>query len=280
MYLEKGVNMFKSINIWSNLSLSEVKDKINLKDYYPPNYGTFRIMLKEAVKEFKQKNPDNVTKCVHTWFEFKGEKAVGKDGKQLNMDIVMFHNCGILNGKLVQPKKILLYTGGVHGVEAFASSAVLLYLLKNINCMELQENSVIIFVPVVDPYGFAHIRRCNENGVDLNRNLIIGDEHENLRTRGEDIRDHYKKKAERHTSFRDTFMNMFKPKPDTPELEQDPMKWYVLFAHVLNPKISRLYYGMLSLLVLALYLKFGPRGKDAARGQYWDPTGPFFGGEK
>jgi hypothetical protein len=65
---------------------------------------------------------------------------------------------------------ILLVTSGLHGVEGFAGSAVQCALLAKPPA--LTEDTAVVLVHALNPWGFAHLRRVNESNVDLNRNFI------------------------------------------------------------------------------------------------------------
>lgn len=71
-----------------------------------------------------------------------------------------------------QPRRALLHVCGIHGVEGFAGSAVQLALL--VAPPVLPEDTALILVHVLNPYGMTHLRRVNENNVDLNRNFFFG----------------------------------------------------------------------------------------------------------
>ena len=88
--------------------------------------------------------------------------AKGPNGEDLGIDIAWF---GAPN-----PRRVLLHSSGLHGVEGFAGSAIQLQLLKNLPA--LPEDAALIVVHVLNPYGMAWLRRFNENNVDLNRNFV------------------------------------------------------------------------------------------------------------
>lgn len=69
-----------------------------------------------------------------------------------------------------QPSRVLLHTSGLHGVEAFAGSAVQLQLLEQ--APAVAADCALILVHALNPYGMAWLRRANENNVDLNRNFL------------------------------------------------------------------------------------------------------------
>lgn len=65
--------------------------------------------------------------------------------------------------------RVLLHTSGVHGVEAYAGSAIQLALLGTRH--PLSRDTALVFVHALNPYGMAWLRRANEHNVDLNRNF-------------------------------------------------------------------------------------------------------------
>lgn len=67
----------------------------------------------------------------------------------------------------------LVISSGVHGVEAFFGSAVQLAFLNEMAARNPSTSVRYVFLHVINPYGFAHLRRCNEDSVDLNRNFLI-----------------------------------------------------------------------------------------------------------
>jgi len=69
----------------------------------------------------------------------------------------------------------LLHMSGVHGVEGIAGSAIQTRWLHLVASGEahVPKGVTAILVHIVNPYGFKHGRRYNENNVDLNRNCIV-----------------------------------------------------------------------------------------------------------
>ena len=65
----------------------------------------------------------------------------------------------------------IVVSSGVHGVEGFFGSAVQLSLLERLR--DASESSVrYVLIHAVNPYGFAHLRRADEENIDLNRNFL------------------------------------------------------------------------------------------------------------
>jgi hypothetical protein len=64
----------------------------------------------------------------------------------------------------------LLVISGTHGVEGFAGSLCQHTWLRD--GVELPPDLAVVLVHAINPYGFAWVRRVNEDNVDLNRNCI------------------------------------------------------------------------------------------------------------
>lgn len=92
--------------------------------------------------------------------------AVGPSGEQLSIDIALFSP--------EVAEALLIVTSGVHGVEGFCGSGCQTGLLHDDELFARLAASklALLFVHAVNPYGFAHLRRVNEDNVDLNRNSV------------------------------------------------------------------------------------------------------------
>ncbi len=85
----------------------------------------------------------------------------GPAGEVLTIDIAWLGRAN--------PKRALLHTSGLHGVEGFAGSAIQLKILESKPVPP--KGNAIVFVHALNPYGMAWLRRYNESNVDLNRNF-------------------------------------------------------------------------------------------------------------
>lgn len=75
------------------------------------------------------------------------------------------------------PQKVLLISSGLHGVEGFLGSAIQLQLLTELTSEQLSRRNLgVILVHSLNPFGFARLRRFDENNVDLNRNFLLPEE--------------------------------------------------------------------------------------------------------
>ena len=66
---------------------------------------------------------------------------------------------------------VLVVVSGTHGVEGFTGSALQHHWLEH-HAIDRPENVRIVLVHTFNPYGFAWVRRVNEDNVDLNRNFV------------------------------------------------------------------------------------------------------------
>ncbi len=78
-------------------------------------------------------------------------------------------------------KPTLLVSSGLHGVEGFFGSAVQLAAIEKLfsgldPVVDLNELHTV-FVHGINPFGFSHGRRVDENNVDLNRNFLKDRQH-------------------------------------------------------------------------------------------------------
>ncbi|MFC4591363.1 M14 family metallopeptidase [Sphaerisporangium corydalis] len=67
---------------------------------------------------------------------------------------------------------IVTLVSGTHGIEGFCGSACQVGFLREELFAEAPEGTGLLLVHALNPYGFAHERRVNEDNVDLNRNFV------------------------------------------------------------------------------------------------------------
>jgi len=71
-------------------------------------------------------------------------------------------------------KKLLLVTSGTHGPEGFCGSGAQVATLHDAELLARFEQAgvALLLVHAVNPHGFSHLHRTNEDNIDLNRNHI------------------------------------------------------------------------------------------------------------
>ncbi|OUL20094.1 hypothetical protein BV378_30300 [Nostoc sp. RF31YmG] len=93
----------------------------------------------------------------------------GPNGEDLTIDVAILGN--------PHPQKVVVVSSGLHGVEGFFGSAVQCALLEErlVSWNQSQETTLLL-LHALNPYGFAWCRRWNEENIDLNRNFLLPNE--------------------------------------------------------------------------------------------------------
>ena len=70
--------------------------------------------------------------------------------------------------------KLLIVSSGTHGPEGFCGSGCQVAMLNDADLMARLERAgvALLLVHAVNPHGFSHLHRTNEDNIDLNRNYI------------------------------------------------------------------------------------------------------------
>jgi uncharacterized protein DUF2817 len=93
--------------------------------------------------------------------------AGGPDGERLWTDVARIGSDS--------PKVGVFLLSGVHGAEGFFGSAYQVKVLREkaqLIQQQLGPDATLFLVHAVNPFGFAYMRRTNEDNVDLNRNFV------------------------------------------------------------------------------------------------------------
>jgi ribosomal protein S18 acetylase RimI-like enzyme len=69
-------------------------------------------------------------------------------------------------------RRVLFVASGTHGIEGFCGSGIQTSLLRSGLAHRLPGGVAVVFVHAVNPWGFAWLRRVNEDNVDINRNFL------------------------------------------------------------------------------------------------------------
>jgi hypothetical protein len=119
---------------------------------FSADYGQARTKFVEAAKT----QGGELERIAHP--------ARGLNGADLSMDIAWFGDRSA--------SKVFVAFSGVHGVEGFFGSGVQIEWIHRSENRRLPRDTAALLVHAVNPYGFAWLRRTNEDNVDLNRNWI------------------------------------------------------------------------------------------------------------
>ncbi len=73
-----------------------------------------------------------------------------------------------------QAKQTLVLISGTHGVEGYVGSAIQRFLLQYLqaDAAAFASGWNILLLHALNPWGMQHARRCDQDGIDLNRNFI------------------------------------------------------------------------------------------------------------
>jgi hypothetical protein len=119
---------------------------------FSEDYATARGRFREAASQLG-------------WtLEAHSVSATGPDGEDLTLDVAL--------SPAGEAGRALVVSSGVHGVEGFLGSAVQLGLLERW-ARQSAPSEQCVFLHGINPFGFAWLRRFDENNVDPNRNFLL-----------------------------------------------------------------------------------------------------------
>lgn len=190
-------------------------------DPYPPSYRVARKRFRDAAL------------AARAVVDAHRLAARGPDGEELATDVAFIG--------ARRPKRTVVVSSGVHGVEGFFGSAAQVAWLRRLRAGQtaVPGGMTVVLVHAVNPYGFAWRRRTDEQNVDLNRNFLdAGDAYKG-------VPDHY-----------DRVHELLNPSTPAPRMEMFRVR-----------------------AALASWRHGRPALRTAvAAGQYEHPSGLFFGG--
>lgn len=144
--------------------------------YFPGSYQASRERLLASARAW--------SKAINVTIDSRAIPAKGPSGESLALDWVQIGPKG--PGR--QAKRVLVLSSGTHGIEGFCGAGVqhaMLehYLKGGVSLLadgarpipawsEWPDDFALVICHAVNPYGFAWLRRVNENNVDLNRNSV------------------------------------------------------------------------------------------------------------
>ncbi len=102
------------------------------------------------------------------------------DYRSFNCNIPQYPDCAI-DAFMLDPKvdgkdarRALVLISGTHGVEGYAGSAAQQFLLEQLiqGEWQLPDNTALVMIHALNPWGMQWARRCDQDGIDLNRNFV------------------------------------------------------------------------------------------------------------
>ena len=88
----------------------------------------------------------------------------GPTGEKLATDVAVLGNA--------DASKVMFIVSGTHGVEGYYGSDSQIAWLDSLETQSLPQDTAMVFVHLINPWGAAWLCRVNEDNADLNRNFI------------------------------------------------------------------------------------------------------------
>lgn len=130
-------------------------DEILPGDLFSESYAESRAKFRESFTQVQGKWPGAV--LDQTWLD---------PGKDLSID-------WILADGIVDCKKMVIITTAEHGIEGYVGAAVLKRFMDVHLDLLNPEDTGLLCVHAINPWGMDHFRRGNANNVDLNRIFVM-----------------------------------------------------------------------------------------------------------
>ncbi|MBU1662910.1 MAG: DUF2817 domain-containing protein, partial [Chloroflexi bacterium] len=127
---------------------------INKSSWFPPSYEASRERFRQSLARVEDYWP---SAHLHQ-YRLTGNEDVTIDW--------------ISAEAVEQTEKTLIFTTAEHGIEGFVGSAMLVYFFEHFLNRLTPENTDLLLVHTINPWGMKHLRRTNANNVDLNRNFV------------------------------------------------------------------------------------------------------------
>ncbi len=128
-----------------------------MTDYFSDSYAVARQRFLAAARE-----------AGAELTTYRNPAARGPEGEELCTDVAWLGPQAA--------RQALVAVSGTHGVEGYCGSAGQLALLHDGLPSALPPGTGVLLVHALNPYGFAHNRRVNEDNVDVNRNFVDHDD--------------------------------------------------------------------------------------------------------
>lgn len=123
---------------------------------FPPSYDSSRARFARDVERIRPLWPDS-----------RFESHPLKNHPDLSIDWLW--------ADAKEKETLLIVSTGEHGIEGYVGSAMLKIFIEEFAPRLNPETTGLLLLHAMNPWGFAHNRKVNENNVDLNRNFIFGD---------------------------------------------------------------------------------------------------------
>ena len=125
-------------------------------DDYPSSYENSRTRFIQSLDLIQQK-----------WPQAHLESHPLKDHPSLSVDWIW--------ADAPQQENFVFISTGLHGIEGYVGSAMMKIFIEEFLPHMDSQNTGLLLVHTINPWGMQNFRKVNENSVDLNRNFVSGE---------------------------------------------------------------------------------------------------------
>lgn len=145
--------IFLVLNLFLAVSIADAAE------FFPADYVSARKVFREYSDQM-----------LHSFGEAESGRfpVQSETDKDLSVDYVY------VPGQRHKDKLIVL-TSGVHGPEGFLGSAIQIMFMQKYLQRSNAEDTGVLIVHAMNPYGFKNMRRATEQNVNLNRNFTLSE---------------------------------------------------------------------------------------------------------
>lgn len=138
--------------------------------FFCTGYANNKQEVKKIVKYFSNDYIEARRKFIETSLASGASIESLKNTAKGPKNELLYTDVALIGSK--DAKHIIVLISGTHGVEGFAGSGIQNGLLQEGIASKLTPDTSILMIHALNPYGFAHLRRFDEDNVDPNRNFI------------------------------------------------------------------------------------------------------------
>jgi hypothetical protein len=126
----------------------------DMTDYFPTTYEDSRERFKHSLGLLRSKWPDARLKSHPL-----------KEHPDLSIDWIW--------ADARQKENLVIVSTAEHGIEGYVGSAMMKVFIEEFAPRLNPENTGLLLIHALNPWGMKHHRKVNENSVDLNRNFVF-----------------------------------------------------------------------------------------------------------
>ena len=131
--------------------------KKEMTDYFPSSYEDSRERFRQSLSLLQAKWPDA-----------RLENHLLKEHPDLSIDWMW--------AEPREKENLVILSTGEHGIEGYVGAAMLKVFIEEFAPRLNPENTGLLLIHAINPWGMKYHRKVNENNVDLNRNFTYGGE--------------------------------------------------------------------------------------------------------